>query len=59
MFRSIPVYRKLNNGATQHKLQSIKLRGKDLFEMLYETYLSQLKDGIQLPLQDFFFSLHY
>ena len=48
---------KINNGAAQHKLHSLKLRGKDLFEMFYEIYFSQLRDGIKLPLQDFF--LHY
>lgn len=32
----------LNNGAIQCKLQSVKLTGNGLFEMLNEAYLSQL-----------------
>lgn len=37
---------KLNNGAIHRKLPSIKLTGKCLFEMLNETYFSQLKNEI-------------
>lgn len=34
---------KLNNGAIHCKSQSTRLAGKGLFEMLNETYFSQLK----------------
>ncbi len=37
---------KLNNGAIHRKLQSIKLTGKCLFEMLNEMYFSQLRKEI-------------